>query len=85
MATKPRAAIAVCVVVDMNALERVKADLADLDKQNPDRRGPSGIWANDLAKLIAVAEKAQKLRPLFNLMADEEIELDDALSELDKP
>jgi hypothetical protein len=40
--------------------------------------------SDDLAKLIAVAEKAQKLRPLFNLMADEEIELDDALSELDK-
>ena len=68
----------------MNKLERVKADLADLDKQNPDRRGPSGICANDLAKLIAVVEAASDA---VGSVDDKQYrkELYAALSELDKP
>ena len=67
----------------MSALDRLKRKLSAMrDQVEFARANPQD--SDDLAKLIAVAEKAQKLRPLFNLMADEEIELDDALSELDK-
>lgn len=44
--------------------------------------GTNSFRSVDIEKLMAVVEAAKKLQPLLNLIADEEIWLDDALEGL---
>jgi hypothetical protein len=65
------------------ALERLRKSVGPLARDgSPAYQKTASTKAADLQLLIVVAEKALKMKPLFNLMADEEIELDDALQAL---